>query len=165
MRQTESGMELFGVSPRILKSREQEPVGEQNALTPLPPSHRVAITEHSRAAHTRPRAEVERMVLEQLGLSAREVFEDSPEGRVRERLSHLGMGREVANALLSEFGMDAVERQLKWLPYRHAKNPARYVAAAVRGRYGEPMEYRRGVGAAPPERTDAAVSLSVPDGT
>lgn len=147
MRKTESGLELFSPSPRVLTTRDTgeelgKPAvdtGSNHAAT----SHRQAIIEHSRASHTKPRAEVEREVLKQLGLPEPETFDDSPEGELRRRLYAIGMAQDAASALIEEFGLEAVIRQLDWLPYRGAKDPARYLAAAVRGHYAEPAEAMR----------------------
>ncbi len=147
VRRTESGLELFSPSPQVLATHDagddrEKPVvdnGSKHAAT----SHRQAIIEHSRVSHAKPRAEVEREVLKQLGLPEPESFDESPEGELRRRLSAIGMERDTATALIGEFGLDAVIRQLNWLPYRGAKDPARYLAAAVRGHYAEPAEAMR----------------------
>lgn len=144
LRQTESGLEMFSLSPHVLASRDaiqdevQVPVGSSGGGDAPALSRREVVIAHSRAAHAKPRAEVEREVLAQLGLQEPEVFDASPEGDLRRRLAGIGMAREMATALIEEFGRDAVTRQLHWLPHRRAKDPARYLAAAVRGNYAEP---------------------------
>lgn len=155
---TESGLEMFGISPHVLTSRDEEPEAGADAPAAMP-SHRAAITEHSRAMHARPRAEVERMVLEQLGLPGPETFDESPEGELRKRLAAIGMARDTVTNLIGEFGVDAVGGQLDWLPYRNAKDPARYLAAAVRGQYAEPAQATR----ERLQRHDVIVEFASPD--
>ena len=65
----ETGMDAIGLSPHLVSYREEI---AQSASVPAsaPLAGRAAIVNRSRALHARPRAEVERMVLEQLGYPA-----------------------------------------------------------------------------------------------
>ena len=38
--------------------------------------------------------------------------------------------------------LDIIAQQLDWLPFRHAKNPAGYLIAAIEGNYSEPRAVR-----------------------
>lgn len=148
LQRAESGMETVTVSPLVVSALDTEgPLrqGEEVSLQ-LPygmegnqeaPSVRERIIENSRAHYARPRAEVERMVMEQLGYSP-EQADDTPEGAAHRKLSALGVLPEEADLLVKEYGVDAVLRQVEWLPYRQARNPARYLVAAIQGNYEPP---------------------------
>ena len=58
--------------------------------------------------------------------------------RAYEKMTDLGMAKEQALDLLARFDVERVERQVGWMPYRGAKNPARFLAAAVVGDYEAP---------------------------
>jgi hypothetical protein len=95
----------------------------------------------SREKYARPRAEVERMVLEQLGHHPEESAE-TPEGETRRGLQSVGVSREQIDLLIEEFGIEACHRQVQWLPLRGAKNPGRYVVAAIQDNYSPPRGAR-----------------------
>ena len=54
----------------------------------------------------------------------------------------VGISREQINELIEEFGIEACLRQVKWLPLRGAKNPSRYVVAAIQENYSPPRGLR-----------------------
>ena len=58
-------------------------------------------------------------------------------------MTDMGVAKEQALDLLGRFELGAVESQLAWLPQRNAKNPARFLAAAIEGGYGRPLGARR----------------------
>ena len=62
---------------------------------------------------------------------------------LRRRLENNGLTREQANKLLSTYSRQRIEQQLRWLPFRNAKNPAAFLAAAIEGCYEEPRLLRR----------------------
>jgi hypothetical protein len=45
--------------------------------------------------------------------------------------------------LLAEYGFEACCRQLDWLPLRAAKNPSRFLVAAIEGNYDPPRGAKR----------------------
>lgn len=53
----------------------------------------------------------------------------------------LGVSKSGVERLLSDHELDEVERQLAYLPYRHAKRPEAFVVEAVRNRYSPPKEF------------------------
>ena len=58
-------------------------------------------------------------------------------------MTDLGMPKDQALDLLARFDLGDVERQIAWLPSRNAKNPARFLAAAIEGGYDMPLNLRR----------------------
>jgi len=58
-------------------------------------------------------------------------------------MTDVGMPKDQALDLLARFDLGAIERQISWLPSRNAKNPARFLAAAIEGGYDRPLNLRR----------------------
>jgi len=129
----EEGHALYTVSRGLIEHEHEPPKAE-----PSPYSSRSAVVGFSRAAYARPRAEVERIVMGQLGHAAEELLE-TPEGAAYRRLSALRIGPEESRRLIAQFGVAAILQQLDWLPSRKAKNRTRYLIAAVRGNYAAPL--------------------------
>jgi hypothetical protein len=96
-----------------------------------------AVVQASREKYTRPQEEVESMVLAQLGFHPEE-NSSTPEGAIRRGLRDAGLSRDQIEFLLTEYGYDACKRQLDWLPLRAAKNPSRFLVAAIEGNYDPP---------------------------
>ncbi len=67
------------------------------------------------------------------------------EGKKRafKAMTDFAMPKEQALDLLARFDLGDVEKQLAWLPSRNAKNPARFLAAAIEGSYDMPVNLRR----------------------
>jgi hypothetical protein len=61
---------------------------------------------------------------------------------LRRRLQNAGVAPDQIEYLLTHFETERIEKQLNWLPFRHARNPSAYLAAAIIGDYEEPI-YRR----------------------
>ena len=77
---SESGLETYAPSRALVGEQEAAEEVASPAVVNLPiPSFREEIIAHSRQKYARPRAEVERLVPEQLG-HAPEEYEDTPEG-------------------------------------------------------------------------------------
>jgi DNA-binding MarR family transcriptional regulator len=57
---------------------------------------------------------------------------------VLSRIVGEGVEQRVAADLLKRHGVEAVEKQLDWLPYRDARKPAAYLVAAVREGWAPP---------------------------
>ena len=105
---------------------------------PLPAlAGRDAVIQASREQYNQPREVVERIVQDQLGVRPEETA-DTPKARLWRGLRDAGLLRDVVDGLLDEFGEEACQRQLEWLPLREAKNPSRYLVAAIKGNYGPP---------------------------
>ena len=62
---------------------------------------------------------------------------------LRRRLENNGLTRDQADKLLATHSWQRIEQQLGWLPFRNAKNPAAFLAAAIEGCYEEPRLLRR----------------------
>jgi hypothetical protein len=139
--QHELGADTYTLSPHLLAVREA--AGAPAAERTLPAyraAGREAVVARSRAEHATPRAEAERMVLEQLGHRPPEPGPDpsSPEGAALNRLLAVGVSHAVALHLVRDYPIGEVSAQLDWLPYRAAKNPARLVVAAIENDYDAP---------------------------
>jgi hypothetical protein len=139
----DNGLDCYVLAVHLVSERQvQQPSPEPEPPRSVP-AGREAIVAHSRAAYARPRAEVERMILEQLGHQPRAADTDTgPNAETRRQLLALGVLREQADLLLMNYPLERIERQIAWLPYRHAKNPARLLIAAIEHDY-EPPAYVR----------------------
>jgi hypothetical protein len=143
----EQGQDVVTMSRAVLQSRDapRPPSGSESLPSVSPPSSlaasREAVISHSRTTYARPRAEVEREILAQLGHAPGE-FADTPEGTARRRLSALGVPREQSDLLFAHHTIEEIADQLDWLPLRNANYPARYIVAAIQGRYEPPARIR-----------------------
>lgn len=61
--------------------------------------------------------------------------------RIAIALRQNGVSDAVTRDLLYKYGLDEIEQQLAWLPYRKAKRRAPLLVAAIKGRYGEPVDW------------------------
>jgi hypothetical protein len=137
-----SGLSAYSLNPRLVTYRHREEATRRESNRHQSPSYaapREAIIEHSRHHYARPRAEVERMIAHQMG---HDMGESEDERKLRFRLENAGLTREQAKELLATYDLDSIAQQLDWLPYRHAKNPAGYLIAAIEGGYSEPRAVR-----------------------
>lgn len=128
------------VSHELAATYDTEGAGERPRRVRV--ARRKDVLAASRAAYARPRAEVERVVLEQLGHPPEEA-DRTPRGDAYRALISLGVPRDTAMDLLNGYPLETVQRQLGWLPERGAKSPARFIVAAIREDYGAPFEPRR----------------------
>ena len=147
-----SGLDAYLPSPLVVAVREALPVPDTPDQSEIrKAAGREAVYAHTRATYARPRAEVERVIAEQMGWKEEG---DGPEAVVRRRLSAVGIPREEADLILSHHPLERIERQLSWLPYRKAKSPARFLVAAIENDYEEPpvLRLKRAI----PESTGAA---------
>lgn len=142
----ESGLRLFAPSAQLFEVRTVEvaPPGALARPAEALRSHRDEVLAHSRASYGRPRvaveAEIDRFLL---GEEEPKSPEEAARFALRRRLLGAGLTREQADRLLDAFAASEIERQLDWLPHRHARNPAGYLIAAVEGDYEEPPALRR----------------------
>jgi hypothetical protein len=126
----------YAVAPGLLADKHTQPEPEVTVL-PIPAAGREAVVQASRAAYAVPRAEAEAAVAEQLGIPAF-ADSDSPEGEAWRGLMAAGVPKEQARELVDEYPAEEILRQLEWLPARNAREPARFIVAAIRERYGQP---------------------------
>lgn len=69
--------------------------------------------------------------------------QQKPAASLRRRLENCGLTREQAEKLLTAYNRERIERQLEWLPFRNAKNPAGYLLSAIERNYAEPLALRK----------------------
>lgn len=105
---------------------------------PYHPADRQAIIQRSRERYATPRAEAEAVVAEQLGSVPPEPIPEGQAGELYHALMAVGVSDEQARQLLNEAPLDVIEAQLAWLPERGARNPGRFLVAAIRGNYDPP---------------------------
>jgi hypothetical protein len=152
----ESGMVFYAPHPHL--------IGYENLIPPEPAPHplvggsRAAVLAHSRERYGRPRETVEREMAERMGWDkAEKLLEENvanierekaaltPHAReVLQKLEDVGLTTEQALDLLRAHDLLRIERQLSWLPYRHAKNPAGFLLAAIADNYEAPPALRPG---------------------
>lgn len=163
----ESGLETVHLSARAVAEVVPPPLPAEEP--PALVSSREEIIAHSRAAYARPRAEVERDILRQLGHEPEET-EPGPVGDAWRRLSALGVPNEQIRRLIDAFSLDVINDQIDWLPLRgEVRNRARYVIAAIEGNYEPPARVRLERTIAAAEETAAvpavgdSVSLTLPE--
>ena len=114
-------------------------------------SRREQVIEASRRKYGRPRAEVERMVAEQLGYISSSRDQSHSQSRAltkdqqatKRRLMDAGVDEDGADWLLGQFDLRRIQKQLDWLPQRTVRNPAGFLMAAVQHDYEPPFAQRR----------------------
>ena len=161
----ETGMDAVTLSSHLI-AFQHDPPASFNTRPPITAVGREAIIAHSRAIYARPRTDVEREIAEQMGwdypATADEEAICTPVEyavtTLRRRLLTVGVAKEQADALLSRYELADIEQQLDWLPYRHAKIPAKFVVAAIMGRYEVPPMLRAATPPVSPEIVPAPTS-------
>ena len=133
---------------RRLVDHEQIAEPENAQAAPLRTPGRGAVVAYSRARYAKTREEVERQIGEMMGWTPPDFAGDDPavaEGKRQafKAMTDVGMPKEQALDLLARFDIEAVESQIRWLPKRSAKNPARFLAAAIEGGYDTPLALQR----------------------
>ena len=145
----QSGLDAYLIGRHLLGSRQLPETSDVPLPAALsePRAGRDMLIAHSRARYGNPRAEVEADIARRMGWGP-PAFEDDPpeiaeEKRLLfERLSEQGMPKSQALDILGRFDLGLVRRQLDWLPHRGAKNPSRYLQAAIENDYEEPVTLR-----------------------
>jgi len=69
--------------------------------------------------------------LEELELSSREAD-------AKVALLRLGVSRSQILELVDRYSLERIERQLAWLPLRHARKPSSLIVSAIKENYEEP---------------------------
>lgn len=141
----ENGLDAYVPTPALFAVEEIGLPEQESGGLPYPPARRDAVIAQSRASYARPRAEVEAMIAQQMGweepgepATAEEaVLQDT-----RQRLRLLGLTKDEVDSLVSRFPIERIQRQLYYLPYRHAKSPARFLMAAIESDYEPPLALR-----------------------
>ncbi len=175
--QRENGLSTFVPAPGLLASVQEEPRQWSEPTVPgFRPAGREAVVAYSRARYGRPRAEVERDIAERMGwkewqdpqatLKAHQEEEAALSDEQRDLLAQLqtcGLDREQAMGLIGSHEPERIRRQLEWLPFRHAKSPARFLLAAVTGNYDAPLNLRRQAAQTLPEPQALSEPQSLPE--
>ena len=168
-RRFESGLDAF-VPQMGLLSVEEEPTTriEPPSAASYSGGFREEIIAHSRRIYARPRAEVEAMIAQQL----RPVAEPEPippeftneQRQILTQLRKAGLTVEQAIPLVARYDLARIERQIVWLPYRQAHNPAGFLIAAIEHDYEAPRGLPRHLTevetASTPEPDDAVPSAT-----
>jgi len=133
---------------RRLVDHEEIAKPEPPQAAPLRTPGREAVVAYSRARYAKTREEVERQIGEMMGWAPPDFAGEDPAVAAGKRqafkaMTDVGMPKEQALDLLARFDLGDVERQISWLPQRNAKNPARFLAAAIEGNYDRPLALRR----------------------
>ena len=141
------GLDAF-LPGRHLLAHENAPLDEPPQPEPPRVAGREAVIAYSRARYTKGRKEVEREIAERMGWAPPDFAGDDPavtEGKQQayQAMTNAGVPKEQALDLLARFDLGAIESQISWLPQRNAKNPARFLAAAIEGSYDKPLTLRR----------------------
>ncbi len=145
----QSGLDAYLPGRHLLGSLQVPETAPAAAQTTLiePRAGREALIAYSRARYATPRAEVEADIARRMGWGA-PAFEDDPPGVAEEKrvlydkLSEQGMSKSQALDVLGRFDLAVVRRQLEWMPHRAAKNPSRYLQAAIENNYEAPVALR-----------------------
>ncbi len=145
----QSGLDAYLPGRQVLGSRQEQKelaVLTQTVLTE-PRAGRDALIAQSRARYATPRAEVEADISRRMGWGAPAFEDDPPEVAEEKRtlydkLSEQGMSKSQALDVLDRFDLAVIRCQLEWMPHRAAKNPSRYLAAAIENNYEAPVAIR-----------------------
>lgn len=162
--QRPKGLETYSPLPWLAPVREDTTPHRSDTIQPIfYAAPRQAVIDHSRATYGRPRAEVEREVERQLGhhapdngINAKQIdiaeaakepsnksdSEPDETAELRHSLLRVGLLPEQVETLLARHEPLSIRRQLAWLPYRGAKNPAGFLIAAVKDNYEAPPTLR-----------------------
>lgn len=137
------GKQLVGSQEEAQDVRSPVPA----SVLPEPRAGREALIANSRSRYATPRVEVEADIARRMGWGT-PLFEDEEPGvaeekrQLYEKLSEQGMPKDKALDILSRFGLGQVRSQIEWMPHRGAKNPARYLMAAIENNYDAPVAVR-----------------------
>ena len=149
--------ETYALSHKLVPAIEQ-PVEEPKPQT-LQSVPREQIIEYSRNRYAKTREEVEKQIAELNGWdvpplvvkqtddaatepASQNEAEHPHRKELRRRLQNAGIAPDQIEYLLTTFDIERIEKQLGWLPHRHARNPSAYLVAAIVHDYEEPI-YRR----------------------
>ncbi len=142
------GLDAYLPGRRLVAHEDavQAPEPSQEPHRPTP--GREAVVAYSRARYAKTREDVERQIGEMMGWAPPDFAGEDPavaDGKRRafKAMTDTGMPKEQALDLLARFDLGAIESQITWLPQRSAKNPARFLAAAIEGGYDRPLALRR----------------------
>jgi hypothetical protein len=61
--------------------------------------------------------------------------------RTKTKCRHLGVASQVFDLLVERYSLTEIDRQLTWLPFRHARDPAALLVSAVQKDWSAPDQY------------------------
>ena len=73
----------------------------------------------------------------------RDPFLTQRKNEISKKLTDIGVAPEMIVKLFAKAGIEEIERQIEWLPYRKSSNPAGILVSAIRSRWIMPVEYER----------------------
>jgi len=145
----QSGLDAYLPGRHLLESHQvsETPAAAAQTVLTEPRAGRDVLIAHSRARYAMPRAEVEADIARRMGWGAPAFENDPPQVAEEKRslydkLSEQGMSKSQALDVLERFDLTVIRRQLEWMPYRAAKNPSRYLQAAIESNYEAPVAMR-----------------------
>lgn len=141
------GPEAYAPGNHLIAHEHGAAPQERGQAPPARTAGREAVLEYSRARYARTRQEVESEISQRMGWAPPAFAGEDPAMAERKRAAYtamtdLGVAKEQALDLLARFDLERVERQVGWIGHRNAKNPGRYLAAAVKGDYEMPLGLR-----------------------
>ena len=143
----QDGNDAYAPSPHLL-TEEHFSQSQDRSQEPRPPAAgRERVIAHSRSRYARPRAEVEAGINDRMGWGPPAFDTDTPDlaqakQDLYRKMTDVGVTREQALDVLARFSPAQVGRQVDWLPHRNAKNPARFLLAAIESHYDPPVMWR-----------------------
>ncbi len=145
----QSGLDAYLPGRHLLGNHQvsEAPAAAAQTVLTEPRAGRDALIAHSHSRYATPRAEVEADIGRRMGWGT-PLFEDEEPGvaeekrQLYEKLSELGMPKDRALDVIGRFDLDRVRSQIEWMPHRGAKNPARYLVAAIENNYDPPVAVR-----------------------
>ena len=142
------GLDAYLPGRPLVAHEDAQEWPEPSQAAPARTPGREAVVAYSRARYAKTRAEVEAQIGEMMGWGPPAFAGDDPavaEGKRQafKAMTDVGMAKEQALDLLARFDLGAVESQIAWLSSRNAKNPARFLAAAIERGYDKPLNLRR----------------------
>ena len=142
------GLHAYAPGRQVVGREEAPEPSTQSKAVPPPVAGKEAVIAQSRTRYAKTREEVEGQIATMMGWGPPAFAGDDPavaEGKKRafKAMTDFGMPKDQALDILARFDLGEVERQISWLPSRNAKNPARFLAAAIEGSYDAPLALRR----------------------
>jgi hypothetical protein len=123
-----------GVSVNVPKMKAHD-----RSEKPYRPVPMETVIQQSREKYGTPRAEAEAIVAEQMGIMPTLPIPEGREGEAYRAMLVVGITDQEARNLLAENPLEVIEEQIAWLPVRGARNPARFLSAAIRDNYASPQ--------------------------
>lgn len=131
----DEGLRIYTLSNAHVQHQLQPPKGDPPIIRKV--VGREAVIDHVRSTYATHAADVEKTVMQQLGLHPEELL-GNDEAMVWQELRCLKIKRADIQSLIDTFGVARIKQQIEWLPERQSKNRARTLVAALINNYGRP---------------------------